>query len=225
MKIHATELVIFGATDFARVARRLAEATRNYVVRAFVVDRGWQDVSDLDGLPVVDGSDLLTRFPPTQFSMFVASGYKSMRGREYLYSRWKAQGYCLENIHGSGSNVAPDVELGDNNIFFPGVVIEPGAKVGNNNVVWSNSTICHDSKFGDHNFVAAGTTIGGNVLVGSLCFFGFGCVVLNGLTLGNEVLIGAQSLVTQNADNLWELRGTPARPLRRVESEVGIRVG
>lgn len=220
-----SEIVIFGTSDFARVARKIADESGGLKTKAFVVDSDYLIHSELDNLPVVESKAAKLQFPPDSFSMFVATGYKSMGNRGKLFERWQSEGYRLINIFANGAIVSSDVAFGNNNIVFPGAVIEPGAQLGDNNIVWSNSTICHNTLMGSHNFVAANTTIGGNVRLGDSCFIGFSSTLLQGLKVGNQVLIAAQTLLTRDAEDYWEYRGSPAKRLRSIEPNEGISIG
>lgn len=219
------EIVIFGTSDFARVARKIADESGHFATKAFVVDSGYLIDSELDNLPVVDSNSASLQFPSDSFSMFVAVGYKSIGNRGKLFERWQSQGYHLINIFADGAIVSSDVAFGYNNIVFPGTVIEPGAQLGDNNVAWSNSTICHHTIIGSHNFLAANTTIGGNVTVGDRCFVGFSSTVFHGLKVGNQVLIAAQTLVTRDAEDNGEYRGIPAKRWRNIQPSEGISIG
>lgn len=219
-----SEIVIFGTSDFARVARKIADESGDFKTKAFVVDSNYLVHPELDNLPVVDSEAVRFEFPSDSFPMFVAVGYKSMRNRARLFERWQSEGYRLINIFANGAIVASDVGFGNNNIVFPGAVIEPGAQLGNNNIVWSNCTICHNTLMGSHNFVAANTTIGGNVRLGDSCFIGFSSTLLQGLNVGNQVLIAAQTLLTRDAEDYWEYRGSPAKRWRNIEPNDGISI-
>ena len=218
------EIVIFGTSDFARVARKIADDSGDFKTRAFVVDSDYLCHPELDNLPVVDSNAARLQFPSNSFPMFVAVGYKSMANRQRLFRRWQSEGYRLVNIFANGAIVTGDVTFGMNNIVFPGAVIEPGVELGDNNVVWSNSTICHGTLIGSHNFVAANTTTGGNVRIGDCCFIGFSSTVLQGLKVGNQVLIAAQTLVARDAEDNGEYRGIPAKRWRNIQPSEGISI-
>jgi sugar O-acyltransferase (sialic acid O-acetyltransferase NeuD family) len=166
------------------------------------------------------------RFLPSgDVSVFVAMGYSNMRARARLHGEVKRAGYRLANLICPGAHVAKDVTMGDNNIVMPGAVVEPGVALGANNVVWSNATLCHDGRIGDHNFIAANVTLGGNVTAGARNFIGFSAVVLQGRRIGDDTLIGAQSLVNRDTQDLSMYLGSPARRVRSLDPAVGVAVG
>jgi sugar O-acyltransferase (sialic acid O-acetyltransferase NeuD family) len=217
-------LIIFGATGLARLARYYAEQDLGMEVRGFAVDSQYKTADEFESLPVFTWQDALKRFPVGELSVFVAVGYSNMRAREAAYLAVKQAGYPLANIVCRSSHVANGVVLGDNNILMPGAVVEPGVTMGSNNVVWSNVTICHDGTIGDHNFIAANATLGGNVSLGHRNFLGFSSVVLQERRIGNETLIGAQTLINRDTQDLSLYCGSPARRVRALDPEIGVAV-
>jgi acetyltransferase-like isoleucine patch superfamily enzyme len=52
------------------------------------------------------------------------------------------------------------------------------------------------------------------ILIGSDCWLGAGCIVLPGVTLGNGVVVGANSVVTKNVPDFAVVVGSPAKLLK-----------
>jgi sugar O-acyltransferase (sialic acid O-acetyltransferase NeuD family) len=219
-------LIIFGAGPFARLVRRYATADLGMQVHAFAVDEAYLPTGSatLDGVPVLGWQAVRERYPPADVSLFVAVGYRSMGARETVYRAIRQSGYQLANLLHPAAWIARDATLGDNLIVMPGAVIEPGVTLGANNVIWSNATLCHDSHIGDHNFIAANATLGGNVTIGARNFIGFSAVVMQGRRIGDDTLIGAQTLVNCDTQNLSAYVGTPARQMRELDPAAGVTV-
>lgn len=215
-------LIILGIGSLARLAHYYATNEMGLHVCGFVVDARFKTAETFLGLPVLDWDTHLRRFPPQQVSMYVAVGYRSMRQREAAYARAVEEGYEMANIVSRAAFLAKDVAMGGNNFIMPGAVIEPGVAVGANNVVWSNATICHDATVGDHNFIASNVTIGGEVSIGSRNFLGFSAVVTQQRQVGDDVLIGAQSLLLGDAESLAHYQGVPAKKVRVIDPATGI---
>ncbi|MDB5895996.1 MAG: hypothetical protein JWQ88_3527, partial [Rhodoferax sp.] len=65
-------------------------------------------------------------------------------------------------------------------------------------------------------------TVGGEVRLGSRCFFGFSSVVVQQVEVGNDVLLAAQSLLLSNASGLTQYRGSPARAVKPIDPAAGV---
>jgi len=219
-------LIIFGAGPFAQLVCRYATNDLGLTVCAFAVDESYLPVgvSSIGGIPLLGWQTVRERHGPADVRLFVAVGYRSIRAREGVYHSIKSNGYELANIMHPAAWIARDVAIGDNVIVMPGVVIEPGVELGANNVIWSNATICHDNTIGNHNFLAANATLGGNVVVGERNFIGFSSVVMQGRRIGDDTLIGAQTLVNCDTQDCSVYIGTPARRLRTLDRAIGVTV-
>jgi sugar O-acyltransferase (sialic acid O-acetyltransferase NeuD family) len=216
------KLLIFGCTELAKLAHYYAAKEMGADVLGFVIDETHASGSESLAAPLFFWPEAVEKFSSQDTVFFVATGYKSMRAREDVYTRVKQAGYGLANVFGKSSYIAEDIAMSDNNFIMPGAVLEPGTVLGANNVVWSNATICHDSRIGNHNFIAANVTLGGGVSVGDRNFFGFSSIVLQGRKIQSDTMIGAGSLVRSDLDALCEYRGCPAKEHARIDPSLGV---
>jgi len=113
--------------------------------------------------------------------------------------------------------VARDARLGAAAVICPGAQIGSRAQVGFACIVNSLSSVDHDCVLGDYTQVAAGVTLGGSVKVGKNGFFGIKSGVIPNLTIGDNVVIIAGSLVTRNVPDCVMMGGNPARLIRRLQ--------
>lgn len=211
------KLLIYGASDLAKLATYYFSHEANIPVSAFVVDKGFQKADSFLGLPVLDWEDAEREYGPSHSFVFVAIGYRSMDLRAKAFETAKARGYSFLNFISKDAFVAKNAKIGTNNFIMPGVVVEPGVEMGDNNILWSNVTVCHDTKMGSHNFLAANVTLGGETVIGSKSFFGFSTVVKEKTRVGDRVLVGANSLVLQGAPSGVKLYGSPAKIVSATE--------
>ncbi len=92
-------------------------------------------------------------------------------------------------------------------------VYPPGIHIGDNTLIASRTTIlCHEhvkrDKIDGRNPWITDTYIGRN------CFIGIGSTILPGVTIGDEVIIGASSVVTKNIPSNSVAVGNPAKVIR-----------
>jgi UDP-2-acetamido-3-amino-2,3-dideoxy-glucuronate N-acetyltransferase len=106
-----------------------------------------------------------------------------------------------------------DVEIGNNVTIKPGVQIWDGLRIKNNVFVGSNVTFTNDKfprskQYPDQflkTIIEEGASIGG------------GSVILCGITIGKNAMVGAGSIVTKDIpeNELWF--GNPAQFIRKIE--------
>lgn len=88
---------------------------------------------------------------------------------------------------------------------FSGIIIHPQAQIG------SLCTI--------HQCVTIGTerhkSLGGKVIIGDRCVLSTGAKIIGPLTIGNDVIVGANAVVTKDVVDGSVMVGIPARELNR----------
>ena len=97
-----------------------------------------------------------------------------------------------------GVVIGNDVEIGANTTIDRGTiddtVIEDGVKL--DNLV----QIAHNVRLGEHTIMAAMSGVAGSTKVGKRCMIGGGVVMINGLTVCDDVLFTFRSIVTRSVD-------------------------
>src|SRR5581483_10073691 len=170
------KLIIYGAGPFAKLMHFYFTHDSPYTITAFTVDRPYFSEPVLCGLPVVPFEEIVTKYPPSHFGMFVAVGYKRMRQRMPLYAKAKALGYELTNYISSRSSRFSDLQMGDNNVLLANVHFEPFTQLGNNNAFMADTLVSHDVSIGNGNFFSAKCLIASGCVIEDNCFFGNGTV-------------------------------------------------
>ena len=217
-------LIIFGAGSLAKLVYHLATSELELNVLAFAVDEFAKTSNQMLGIPIISRNELENTYSPQEVLLFSAIGYKSMRQRARVTNHLMSKGWQMTTLVSPAANVAKSAKLGKNCIVMAGTVIEPEAKLLDNNIIWSNSTVCHESSIGSDNFFASNSTIGGEVTIGDQCFFGFSSTVLQRRVIGDNVLIGASSLLTKNALSNGCYIGVPAKRVKEIPLDEGIKV-
>ena len=108
----------------------------------------------------------------------------------------------------------PDIErLKINNTDFPhpvGIVINQGAKIGKNCKIFQNVTIGMGKYF--EKSKSNTPVIGNNVTIFA------NSVIIGGVTIGDNAVIGAGSVVLKDVEANTVVAGNPARFIRRVDN-------
>lgn len=216
-------LLIYGAGPFAELMHHHFSIGSSARVAAFTVDRDYLAAGSLRGLPVLPFDAALETHPPATCDLFLAVGYKDLRARARLFEKARSAGYRMTSYLDPRALVYEPESLGENCVVLGNAVVEPFCTLGDNNILWSGSTVCHGSSLGNHNFLAAGVVVGGECRIGDRCFFGFSSTVRDKLSVADETLVGAQSLLLHDTAPFGTYTGVPAR--RRSEHrEAGIRI-
>jgi sugar O-acyltransferase (sialic acid O-acetyltransferase NeuD family) len=192
------DIVIFGASMSAQVARAYLERDSDHRVVGFTVDAAYGTSDSFDGLPLVPWERLEEAFPPTRVQLLGPISYRRVNEfRRDRYFEGKARGYRFASfIHPSCIVYAR--EIGEHCLILAGTVIDPYATIGNNVIIWGGSYIAHHCVLGDHCFISGEVGISGATRLGERCFVGGGSIVSEGLTIGDGCLLSFGSIVTKN---------------------------
>ena len=193
------EIVIFGLGDIAQIANYYFDIDSDYKVAAFTVDNDYKEVDEFEGLPVVAFEEVVEKYPPSKYDMFIALSYAQMnKVREQKYHAAKEKGYTLASYISSHCTYLSQFEAGDNCFIFEDNTIQPFVKIGSNVTLWSGNHIGHHSVIEDHNFVSSHVVISGHCVIESNCFLGVNATIGHKVTVRKETLLGAGAVVSRS---------------------------
>ncbi len=111
----------------------------------------------------------------------------------------------------SKSWISNDVKIGEGTIIYPGVSVNYGSKIRDFVVINMNCSLGHHVELGDYSSLSPGVNLGGHTLIGKYTLMGIGSCTLQGVRIGERVIIGGQCMVTKDVDNDLTMVGIPAR--------------
>lgn len=105
--------------------------------------------------------------------------------------------------------------LGAGTVVFAGAVLQPEARLGAQVIIGSSATVSHDCQLDDAVHLAPGVRLAGAVRVGARSALGTGAVVIPGISIGEDVTVGAGAAVIRDLPSGVTAVGVPARIVRR----------
>jgi sugar O-acyltransferase (sialic acid O-acetyltransferase NeuD family) len=220
MQENKKSVVIFGESQFARLAYVYLTEDSPYDVEAFTAHERYIRDRDLFGKNVIPFEIVTEVYPPDKFAMFVAVGYTRVnRLREEIYTQCKQNGYKLISYISSKAVHWNHIELGDNCFIYGAPVIQPFTKIGND-VVIGGASIGHDAIIEDHCYIASHAVIAGNVTLGAYSFVGINASIRDGLTVAPECIIGAGAVILRDTRRREVSPGVDSKPLAISSAEL-----
>jgi len=188
------KVVVFGVGQLASLAHFYFTHDSPHQVEAFTVDRDYLDQEQFEQKPVVAFEDILEKYPPSEYKLFIPISFKQMsRVRQQKFEKAKEMGYSMVSYVSSKATTWPGLDIGENCFIFEDNTIQPYVKIGDNCVLWSGNHIGHHTVIKDHVFITSHVVISGACTVENNCFFGVNA------TVRDETHIAEYTLVAMGA--------------------------
>lgn len=215
-------LAVVGGGPQGKVALDIFDAADEYELLGVLDDDPTKRGAELLGLRVLGtiswGLDAL----PTDVALFVAIGGNGPRRR--VVDRCRAAGRRLVNAVHPTAVVSAGAVLHSNVMACANSVIGVECVVNDGAVVNTSASLDHESVLGPYAYLSPGSHTAGLVNVCREAFVGAGTTIGPGVSIGDQSIVGAGSLVLGNLPPRVYAWGRPARVVRPVEEDVDWRV-
>lgn len=159
---------------------------------------------------VIGTDDDILQFADKAEFIITVGFIKSPAIRMRLFDKVREAGGKLATIIASTSHVSRYASLGEGTVVMHQAVVNAGAKIGENCIINTFCNIEHDAVIGDQCHISTGTMVNGDCKVGKMCFIGSQSVLANGISICDDVIVGAGSLVRKNILKPGLYSGNPA---------------
>ena len=208
------DLVIIGAGGHAVSVASVAIST-GFKIRCFIDKNKYN--TELLKIEVINDLTFLENINTFSFSIAVGDNYLRQKIYEEMTNKYGELKYPAI-VHSSAV-------LSKNSEIKSGVVIMPNAVVGPNTIVEkfcilnTQSALDHDCSIGKFSSMAPAAITGGSVKIGSRTAISMGARIKQSVQVGDDTVLGANSFLNRNIGNNILAYGTPARVIRRRESD------
>ena len=202
-------LIIFGTGGHAVSVANVA-LSAGYKIKHFV-DKNKKGL-DFLGYKII--GDLTELDNTDNFSFSIAVGDNAVRERIYkeLISTMPNL-YFPPLVHPSAV-ISFFTEIGDGAVIMPKAVIGPNSKVGKFCLINTSASIDHDCIMFDYSSLAPGAVTGGSVTVGLRSSISIHATIKDGLKIGDDSVVGANSYLNKDLPKNQVAYGTPAKQVR-----------
>jgi UDP-N-acetylbacillosamine N-acetyltransferase len=141
----------------------------------------------------------------------VALGIGDNSIRRAVYERCKMMGLTMATLVHPSAIVAEDVVLGEGTVVMPRAAVNVGTRTGRGAVLNTGCIVEHDGRICDFAHIAPAAACAGEVHIGEGTLLGIGSCVVQQRTIGDDVLIGAGSVVVDDIPSRVIAYGNPCR--------------
>ncbi len=103
------------------------------------------------------------------------------------------------------------VERGSASVVCIGAILGAQACIGVGALVNSGAILDHESQLGDFSHLTPGVRVGGRACIGAGVFVGMGAVIAQGVTVGDNAVVGANAVVLSDvakSERVFGVHGT-----------------
>ncbi|CAG2137378.1 acetyltransferase [Cupriavidus numazuensis] len=112
------------------------------------------------------------------------------------------------------TSIGRGTTIGEGSVVMAGAVINTCTTLGRHCIINTGACVDHDCEVGDYASLAPGIVTGGECKIGAFAAIGLGANLIHGITIGDDVIIGAGSLVARDIEPLTVAYGVPAKVVR-----------
>lgn len=212
-------VVIIGAGGHAReVAEILGHQARESSgprVLGFVVDNPENHTAEVGRLPVLGDWSWFEGANRDGLAVICAVGLPQLRKR--LVEQAAAKGLPFASAVSPLAYLSPEAKLGEGGMVFPHSFASAGSSIGSHTIVNVGASVSHETRVSRYGTLSPGVRLAGNVSVGEGCYFGVGSSVIDGVSIGEWVIVGGGACVTKDLPDNVTAVGLPARVIKTRE--------
>lgn len=202
------KLIIIGAGGHGKVVANIA--TLNGYKEIYFLD---DDTSkkDIGKYQIIGTTKDIDRYK-NEYDFFIAIGNNQIRKKISML--------LLDNnikpvslIHPSAV-IDDTVQIGYGVVIMANAVINANTMIGNSVIVNTASSIDHDCIINDYVHISPGVHIAGNVHIGEETWLCIGSIIINNITIGANIIVGAGGVVIYDINENGTFVGCPIRRIR-----------
>lgn len=207
------DIVIIGAGGFGREVAWLIEDINNvkkeWNIVGFVDDNEHIQGQEINGYKVVGNIGWLK-----EQELNVVSAIGDPIIKKVIIERLEGSKNTYPVLVHPSVIYSNRVKFGEGTIICAGNIISVDIKIGNHVIINLDCTIGHDAVLGDYTTILPSVNVSGHVETKECVSVGTGSAIIQGVTVGENTIIGAGSVVVKDMPAKCTAVGAPAKPIR-----------
>jgi sugar O-acyltransferase (sialic acid O-acetyltransferase NeuD family) len=213
--VSADGIFVIGASGHAKVIIDIVERQTLWRIVG-LIDTYKSPRTELMGYAVLGSEDCLPDLMERHGvgGAIVAIGDNRIRRDVALRVASIAPALDFVNAVHPSARIARDVQMGKGIAIMAGVTVNPGTRIGDFCYLNTNASVDHDNVLEPFSCVQPNAATGGNVRLGELSVLAMGVTVVQGISIGQDSIVGAGSTVLDDIPDKVVAYGTPCRVVR-----------
>jgi sugar O-acyltransferase (sialic acid O-acetyltransferase NeuD family) len=162
------------------------------------------------GYPIMGTDKDISEFVHEVLFLVTVGQIKDASLRINLHQKIVNAGGKLATVIAATAHVSNYAKIGQGTVVMHQAMVNADAVIGKSCIINTFANIEHDVVIGDYCHISTGAIINGNCKIGRGTFFGSQSVMVNGLEITEECVIGAGSTVSKDLKQKGIYSGNPA---------------
>jgi len=162
------------------------------------------------GLPVLGSISTIEKYP---LGIDIVIGIASPKIKKLITHKLGKYNFQYPSFIANKAWVSKEVKIGQGSIIYPGVSINHHTNIGDFVIMNMNCAIGHDCTITDYCSLAPGVNLGGFTYLEPLVDMGIGSATIQQIRIGENAIIGGQSMLIRNVPENSKIVGIPGQPL------------
>ncbi|OKP98173.1 acetyltransferase [Paenibacillus sp. P46E] len=201
-----SKLLILGAGGHGKVVADAAMASGKWDSIAFLDNN--QEIHEVMGFSVVGDFESYKLQLEEYSAVFIAIGNNKIR--MYWLNKLEQEGYNIATIIHPFSVISRFSCIGKGSVILAGVVVNANSSISRGCIINTSSTIDHDCRLGEGVHISPGVSISGTVTVKDYTWIGVGSKVINNISIGENVIAAAGSIIIKDIPDNVMVAGIPS---------------
>ena len=166
----------------------------------------------LHGKPIIGGfNDVFSSYENGMFDcLIIGVGYNYFDLRAEIFEKFFGK-IPFAKIISKNAIIDPSSKIASGVIIYPGCIVDANVIISENVLLNIGCVVAHDSFIGKHSFLSPTVKIAGFVKVHEKVNLGIGTVLIDNITISDNIRTGAGSVVVNNLYDKGLYVGIPAR--------------
>ena len=208
-------IVIIGAGDTGReyidLIERINRVEKKWNIIGFVDDNPNIQGGIIDGFPILGTVDWLNL---VENEVYAVCSISKGSIKKKVISKIISPRVKFATLIDPNVIICNGSRCEEGAVVYAGTVLAINTRIGKHVYVSFNSSIGHDTVIGDYCNIYPGVIVSGKVTLGECSDLGTGTKIIQGLSIGKNVTIGAGAVVIKDILENCTAVGAPAKPIK-----------
>jgi sugar O-acyltransferase (sialic acid O-acetyltransferase NeuD family) len=212
IKKEMKDILIFGAGTMVNTYADAVLSTKEYNIVGLIDDR-YPSIKEAYGFKVVGNTDSLKHLNVQNIVVCIGDNYIRKKVVNKIEEIIPDINFPII-IH-NRAYVSDNAVLGKGVVIQPNTVIDAGCLIKNFCWIGMNSVVPHNGILQDYSSISAGVTVGGEFKLGKYSYMGIGSTATHCISIGDNTVIGAGSVVLKNIPKNCVACNIPCKILKK----------